>query len=263
MSITANIPPGPAKYGENTQIRSALFIIVPRRNILQLINPQNEYLLYLTINRNECVLRSEVIDDASRGIILFRECKYCSNTWTRKDKQEGQETSDPHVTTTNLFPSQSQVQQRPRWQLWVVWFFCGHSTICKRETLRIQEVGNIDRTFWGSSGSSVGWGHRIFVPSLVNLSLEANISPNSILASLLKSSELKGYQTLRSWTYLGSMTRRPACCSWKDNKSISDSVSSFTISGPSLLAEYLDMMDVWWQEEGAITSWYTNSQRLR
>lgn len=40
------------------------------------------------------------------------------------------------------------------------------------------------RTFWGSSGSSVGCGQRTFVPSCVNLSLDATTSPSSAFASL-------------------------------------------------------------------------------
>jgi hypothetical protein len=43
------------------------------------------------------------------------------------------------------------------------------------------------QTFWGSSGSSAGCGHRTFVPSFVNFSLAANASPNSIFASLPRS----------------------------------------------------------------------------
>lgn len=58
------------------------------------------------------------------------------------------------------------------------------------------------RTFWGSSGSSVGWGQRTFVPSSESFNLAATESPNSILASLNGSdSVLEQINTTRGSRY--------------------------------------------------------------
>lgn len=57
---------------------------------------------------------------------------------------------------------------------------CPLRATCQRAKAHTTSI----RTFWGSSGSSVGWGQSTLEPSFESLSRDATRSPNSMRASL-------------------------------------------------------------------------------
>lgn len=52
--------------------------------------------------------------------------------------------------------------------------------------------------FCGSSSESVGWGHSTLVPSLESFSRAATASPNSIFASLSKTTPVRFFKKTRA-----------------------------------------------------------------
>jgi hypothetical protein len=164
---------------ENVRRRGILSVDAPIRNILQLIYHEKSTLARLKQKRY--ILWSEVIDNACRGIILFCECKYSGDAWM-PEQIKWMSAQDPTALLTNSrIKVGHNCRQGDHYQLYS--FSAVAPLDLENQHCRLWS-NSMDSTFCGSSGSSVGWGHRTLVPSLVNLSLEATASPNSILASL-------------------------------------------------------------------------------